>query len=154
MAVVPVAHDEAGVEVYHQDRGHGGVVPWSAVRFGARLVAGRVEDDRAVLVLPCPVGCGGETAHPAGDDAPEVVRAVATELRARVPDAPRPQTAQEQADATTRTLVVQAASAAVGVNLTALTAGQRNALMAILLWKAGALDPTGVILPLNSWARP
>lgn len=61
--------------------------------------------------------------------------------------------AAEQDEAATRTLVVNAAQTAVGVNLTALTAGQRNALLAILLWKAGALTPTGEIRPLAQWAR-
>lgn len=54
---------------------------------------------------------------------------------------------------TTRALVVQTAQSAVGVNLAALTAGQRNALVAVLLHKAGALTPTGDIRPLAEWAR-
>lgn len=52
---------------------------------------------------------------------------------------------------TTRALVVQAASSAAGVNIAALTAGQRNALVALLLWKAGGLNPDGTVKALAEW---
>jgi hypothetical protein len=59
----------------------------------------------------------------------------------------------EQDEDTTRALVVQAAGSAVGVNLTALTAVQQRALLAVLLWKAGAVNPDGTIRQLSAWAR-
>lgn len=61
----------------------------------------------------------------------------------------RTQTAEE----TTRGLVQSVAAGAVGVNITALTAGQVRALLAILLNQAGALDASGVVRPLGQWAR-
>lgn len=45
------------------------------------------------------------------------------------------------------------AASAAGVALADLTAGQRNALMAVLLWKAGGIAPDGTIRPLSEWAR-
>lgn len=57
------------------------------------------------------------------------------------------------ADETTRALVLQAAGSAVGVNITALTAVQVRALLAVLLYKAGAIDSAGVVLPLAGWAQ-
>jgi hypothetical protein len=60
--------------------------------------------------------------------------------------------AAEQADASARALVIQAATSAVGVNITALTAGQVRALLAILLYQRGALDGNGVVQPLAQWA--
>lgn len=53
---------------------------------------------------------------------------------------------------TTRTLVVQTAQTAVGVNITALTAAQVRALLAVLMAKAGALNPDGTVRPLGQWA--
>lgn len=99
MAVIPIEITPDGVVVQHQERGHGALAPWSAVRFGAQ--AGTREYDRTVLLLPCPA-CGGETAHPLGDAAPELVRAVAAELDRRTPAGPRPPTDAEQAEADAR----------------------------------------------------
>lgn len=65
----------------------------------------------------------------------------------------RVKTQAERDRDTTRALMVQAASGAAGVNIAALTAGQRNALLAVLLFNAGALDSGGVVLPLGQWAR-
>lgn len=47
----------------------------------------------------------------------------------------------------------ETAASAAGVALADLTAGQRNALMAVLLWKAGAIDKDGTIRPLADWVR-
>lgn len=96
MAIIPVTQDATGVETYHEERGHGGMVPWAAVRHG--LQAGTRDYDRTVLVLPCPA-CGGETAHPVNEASPEIVRAVAAELGKRAPEGPRPATPEEQAEA-------------------------------------------------------
>lgn len=104
MAVVPVEITAGGVAVYHAERDHGGVLPWAAVRFGVRLEAGRAEDDRGALVLPCPVaGCGSETLHQDGDAAPGAVRAALAALRGRVPEGPRPATDTERAETAERT---------------------------------------------------
>jgi hypothetical protein len=47
----------------------------------------------------------------------------------------------------------ETAASAAGVALADLTAGQRNALIAVLLWKAGAIDKDGTIRPLADWVR-
>lgn len=53
---------------------------------------------------------------------------------------------------TLRTQVVTVAQSAVGVVITALTAAQVRALLAVLLWKNGALTKTGAVKPLDEWA--
>lgn len=59
---------------------------------------------------------------------------------------------QAEADAAAlRQKVVTVAQSAVGQTIDNLTAGQVRALMAVLLWKAGALDKTGAVQPLGSW---
>lgn len=45
------------------------------------------------------------------------------------------------------------AGSAVGVRVDLLTAPQVRALVAILLWQAGALDRTGTVQPLAQWVR-
>lgn len=45
------------------------------------------------------------------------------------------------------------AQGAVGVRYDLLTAAQVRALVAILLWREGALDNAGLVRPLNEWAR-
>lgn len=45
------------------------------------------------------------------------------------------------------------AQTAVGVALADLTTAQRNALMAALLWRAGAIAPDSTIRPLSDWLR-
>jgi XkdW protein len=60
--------------------------------------------------------------------------------------------AQAASDASAlRTQVVNVAQSAVGVLLTNLTAAQVRALLAVLLWKGGALDKDGKVRPLNEW---
>lgn len=49
--------------------------------------------------------------------------------------------------------IINQAQSAVGVLLTDLTAAQRNALVACLLWKAGALDKALKIKPLADWLK-
>lgn len=62
--------------------------------------------------------------------------------------------AQAQQEATTlRNTVISTAQSAVGVTFPNLTAAQRNALMVVLFWKAGALDKDGKIRPLAEWAK-
>lgn len=61
-------------------------------------------------------------------------------------------TATDAADAAAlRQRVLGLANSAVGIQIDALTAGQVRALMALLLWRAGALDKTGAIKPLVGW---
>jgi len=84
------------------------------------------------------------------DAIPEpLVAAVVAAHDAAALDAAR---AQEATDAATaRTVVVQAAQTAAGVNLTALTPVQVRALLAVLLHKAGALNPDGTVRPPTTW---
>ncbi len=51
-----------------------------------------------------------------------------------------------------RTQVRTVAQSAVGIVITNLTAAQVRALLAVLLWKGGALDKDGKIRPLTDWA--
>lgn len=62
--------------------------------------------------------------------------------------------AQQQAtqQATTRAAIVATAQGAVGKPLAALTTAERNALLAVLLWGAGALTPALTVAPLDRWA--
>lgn len=62
--------------------------------------------------------------------------------------------AKAQADsdaAALRTRVRTVAQSAVGVLITDLTAAQVRSLLAVLLWKGGALDKDGRIRPLADW---
>lgn len=62
--------------------------------------------------------------------------------------------AQAQAEseaAALRIKVRTVAQSAVGVLITDLTAAQVRALLAVLLWKAGALDKDGKVRALNDW---
>ena len=64
--------------------------------------------------------------------------------------------AQQQASADAAALrqqIITLAQSAVGVRLADLTVGQRNALIAVLLWKEGALDRTGTVRPLAEWMK-
>lgn len=59
---------------------------------------------------------------------------------------------QAQADAAAlRQRILTLARSAEGVQVDQLTAGQLRALQYLLLWKAGALDRTGVVRPLGEW---
>lgn len=63
--------------------------------------------------------------------------------------------AKAQADtdaAQLRSQVISVANSAAGVLITNLTAVQVRALLAVLLWKNGALDRTGTVRPLVEWA--
>lgn len=68
MSVRPVrVAADGGVEVRHDEAGHGGVVAVADVRFG-RDPGGGVDPDW--LELPCPVpGCGAVSYHPVGGGA-------------------------------------------------------------------------------------
>lgn len=82
-------------------------------------------------------------------------------------EAPQPTTeelaqadrAAEQAEQTAATEAAQLrqqvltiAQSAVGVRIDALTAAQVRALVAVLLWRGGALRPDGTVRPLAEWA--
>jgi hypothetical protein len=62
------------------------------------------------------------------------------------------QTAATEASAL-RTRVVNLAQSAVGVQIDLLSAAQRNALLAALLYKTGAIDKNGAIRPLQDWVK-
>lgn len=49
--------------------------------------------------------------------------------------------------------IVSTAQSAVGVQLTSLTAGQRNALLALVLWDKKAIANDGTIRPLGKWVK-
>lgn len=68
-------------------------------------------------------------------------------------DTLRARTRAATADEAARTLVVQAAQSAVGVGLAALTPAQVRALLEVVLWKLGAIDSAGLVLPLSQWAH-
>lgn len=62
------------------------------------------------------------------------------------------QHAQDRQDALAlRARVLALAQSAVGTRVDDLLAGQVKALVAILLWQAGAIDNAGVVLPLAQW---
>jgi hypothetical protein len=59
---------------------------------------------------------------------------------------------QAQSDALAlRQRIVTLAQSAVGVSIDALTAAQRNALIACMLYKAGGIDKDGIVRPLAQW---
>lgn len=59
---------------------------------------------------------------------------------------------EQQEIATLRQTILTNAQSAVGKSLAALTAAERNALLAILLYKAGGVNPqTGTVNALNTW---
>lgn len=60
-------------------------------------------------------------------------------------------TASNQAN-TLRTQVLTLAGSSVGTAINQLTANQVRALVALLLWKNGALTATGTVKPLDEWA--
>lgn len=53
-----------------------------------------------------------------------------------------------------RALVLQTAASAEGIRFDALTTAQLRALLAILLWREGALDAAGLVRKLTDWVRP
>lgn len=60
---------------------------------------------------------------------------------------------RRQVAAAARALVVQTAGSAAGIAVTALTPAQVRALLAVLLWQAGALDEAGRVRPLAAWVQ-
>lgn len=59
----------------------------------------------------------------------------------------------QQAATALRQRIIQTAQSAVGVQFDQLTNIQLRALVAILLWKNGAIDNTGVVRPLAEWVK-
>lgn len=59
---------------------------------------------------------------------------------------------RQQEAAQLRQQVITLAQSAVGVRIDALTAAQVRALVAILLHKAGALNPDGTVRALGQWS--
>lgn len=60
--------------------------------------------------------------------------------------------AEERTIEQIRQTVFAAAGGAVGKGIATLTTAERNALIAVLLWRWGALSPTLAIRPLAEWA--
>ena len=62
MAIRPTGIVAGGVEVIHDERGHGGTVAWADVAFAQRPDG---TPHRAFVVLPCPEpGCDSASIHP------------------------------------------------------------------------------------------
>lgn len=59
---------------------------------------------------------------------------------------------QEKPAEALRRRIIETARSAEGVLLSDLTAGQRNALMAVLLWRAGGVGPDMRVRVLRDWA--
>jgi hypothetical protein len=61
MAVRPTGTDATGVQVVHDEAGHGGTIPWAEVDF----LRGPQGAHQSFLVLDCPVaGCDSQSVHP------------------------------------------------------------------------------------------
>ncbi len=69
MSIRPVTFNADGsVEVWHDERSHGGTVAAASIRFLVAESTGA--EDIRFLTLPCPaVGCGSVSTHPAGGGA-------------------------------------------------------------------------------------
>jgi hypothetical protein len=62
MSVRPIGIVAGGIEVVHDEKGHGGTVPWSDVDFMKRPDG---TGHQSFVVLPCPVaGCDSQSVHP------------------------------------------------------------------------------------------
>ncbi len=61
------------------------------------------------------------------------------------------QASDQTAQDTLKAAIVTTASGAVGKSLTALTATEVRALLALLLYKAGGVSASGVVKPLIEW---
>lgn len=59
--------------------------------------------------------------------------------------------AEETAQNNLRNQILSVASSSVGVALNDLTATQVKSLLAIMLWKAGAVNKSGQVRPLAEW---
>jgi hypothetical protein len=82
-------------------------------------------------------------------DGATVRSAPEAEAPALIAAAEAERTAQQQL----RQRIVTLAQSAVGVSIDVLTAAQRNALIACLLYKEGAITTAGVVRPLGEWLK-
>lgn len=106
-------------------------------------------DDGSIHVLYL----DGAVRSMAAADWPPPLPADPTPAESAAAIAARQQAAQQaQADAQAlRQQILSLAQSAVGVSLNALTANQRNALVACLLWKAGGVANDMTVRPLGQW---
>ncbi len=81
----------------------------------------------------------------------ELVRREADEADDRVER--EKQQAAEADDAALGTEIAKTALLAVGQKLDALTAGQVRGLLALLLWRFGAIGPDLRVRPFDQWSR-
>ena len=72
--------------------------------------------------------------------------------RARVVETAEEQQARQAVEGL-RSKVANLAQSAVGVRLSDLTPAQQRALVAVLLWKAGAVTADLTVKPLEEWER-
>jgi hypothetical protein len=107
---------------------------WRAIRKRYPTVAFVLNDDATVLEW-----------HQPGPR-PDFVQIVADDDAAAAQEA--------QAEAALRTRVRALAQSAVGVQIDQLSAPQVRALIAILLYKQGAIDKNGATRPLVDWEQP
>lgn len=73
MSIRPVGFSGTGIEVVHDEFGHGGTVAFGDINFAARVGGGV---DRRFIVIVCPVlGCNSMSVHPlSGGAAPRVIQ--------------------------------------------------------------------------------
>lgn len=63
-------HPDGSADVVFDEAQHAGVVPADQITWGRSPMEGG--EDRNVLVLPCPDGCGSESYHPRDSSDPLV----------------------------------------------------------------------------------
>jgi hypothetical protein len=114
----------------------------------------------AILVVDPPMGVDGQAIMPRGVECGSVMIADVEYSKLSTPDASFTVTPDGVVTARTvaqppeplRVAVINAAQSAVGVNIATLTQAQRLALVTCLLYKAGAVDPTTLVVkPLSQW---
>lgn len=84
-----------------------------------------------------------------GDDVPPLADAIQAVVTAHVPQTDYWPAERQRSQA--RGKVVQLAQSAVGVAIQDLTAAQIKALVACLLYSAGAINEQGIVQPLEMW---
>lgn len=108
-----------------------------------------------ILVLDPSTGEDGEVLLPEGVESHVVILSAEQEAQfAALSAAGAVSTSSEKgAAAELRQQILDLAQSAVGVSLSALTAAQRNALTACLLWKAGGVTNDVKVAPLSEWVK-
>ena len=90
MAIRPIVFNSDGsIEVWHDERGHGGTIQEADIQFAKKPDA---TDDERLIILNCPVsGCGSQSIHPAGGGCdPERVQKMFARKFKKKPHDPKP----------------------------------------------------------------